>query len=42
VGDSVTIDSEGPVWVAVIGGNTTGNVQYLTTFNPPGGELGGL
>lgn len=39
-GDSVTIRSEGAVWVAVITNNTTGSVQVMRTYNPPGGGLG--
>ena len=41
VGDSITIESEGAVWVACLPANTTGNVQYTTAYNPAGGELGG-
>ena len=41
-GDSLTIASEASVWISVIGSNATGTVQYLTLYNPAGGELGGL
>lgn len=40
VGDSITIHSEGPVWCYVISGNT-GFCQFMTEYNPAGGELGG-
>ena len=40
VGDSAEIDSEGAVWVGVIGANATGLVCFLTNYNPAGGELG--
>ena len=42
VGDSVTIPSEAGVWAQVIPGNTTGYVQFVSVYNPPGGELGGF
>ena len=40
-GDSITIDTEAPVWAGLIPGKTTGVLQYLTTYNPAGGELTG-
>jgi hypothetical protein len=36
-GDSVTIETEGQVYVGLIGGNTTGAVMVITTNNPPSG-----
>lgn len=41
VGDSRTISTEAPIWVAVIPGNATGAVEVLVEYNPPGGSLGG-
>lgn len=41
-GASITIPSEGPVWVAPLFGNATGYVIVMTTDNPSGGQLGGL
>jgi hypothetical protein len=37
-GDSIEIDSEAPVWVGVLNGNTTGVVQWSEVFNPAGGH----
>lgn len=42
VSDSITINSEAPVWVGVISGNSTGFCQFKSEYNPPGGELGGM
>lgn len=39
-GDSVTIASEASVWAGLIGSNTTGFCQFVSTYNPPGGSLG--
>jgi phage baseplate assembly protein gpV len=39
-GDSVTINTEAPVYATVITGNATGAVQAVVEFNPPGGGLG--
>ena len=40
-GDSITINTEAPVWAGVLGGNTSGLCQFLVEYNPAGGELGG-
>ena len=40
-GDSITINTEAPIWAGVLGGNSTGLCQYLVEYNPAGGELGG-
>jgi hypothetical protein len=40
-GDSWTIETESPVWVAVIPGQTDGLVQCVVEYSPLGGELGG-
>ena len=40
-GDSITIDTEAPVWAGLIPSKTSGVVQYLVTYNPAGGELSG-
>ena len=37
-GDSIEIDTEAPVWVGVLSGNTTGVVQWSEVFNPAGGH----
>jgi hypothetical protein len=39
-GDSVTINTEAPVWAGVLNGNTAGTVAFLAEYNPPGGALG--
>ena len=40
-GDSITIDTEAPIWAGLIPAKTSGVVQYLVTYNPAGGELSG-
>jgi hypothetical protein len=40
-GDSLTIETEAPVWCGLIPGSTSGVVQFTTVYNPGGGELGG-
>lgn len=40
VGDSITLETEGSVYCAVIPGNQTGAVQYVTLNNPAGGPVG--
>jgi hypothetical protein len=35
-GDSVTLDTEAPVYICPISGQTTGTCNYVTTFNPAG------
>jgi hypothetical protein len=37
-GDSIEIDTEAPVWVGVLNGNSTGVVQWSEVFNPAGGH----
>lgn len=37
-GDSLEIDSEAPVWVGVLSGNTTGVIQWCECFDPQGGR----
>ena len=37
-GDSIEIDSEAPVWVGLLGTNTTGVVQWSEVFNPQSGN----
>jgi hypothetical protein len=39
-GDSVTINTEAPVYIGCIGAAATGDVQAVVEFNPPGGGLG--
>ncbi len=34
-GDSLTIETEAPVYAAVIPGNSLGNLYSITAFNPP-------
>ena len=41
-GDSVSIATEGPVYVGVIGAATSGAVQVTIESTPPGGALGGM
>lgn len=41
-GDSVTINTEAPVWLGLIGANLTGWCQVVIEYNPPGGALGGM
>jgi hypothetical protein len=36
VGDSLRIESEAPVWVGLIPGDSPGYVQFLELFNPAG------
>jgi hypothetical protein len=36
VGDSLTLETEGPVYAGLISGKTTGAVQAVEFFNPPG------
>ena len=40
-GDSITLDTEAPIWIGLIPGKTSGVVQYMATYNPAGGELTG-
>lgn len=40
-GDSITINTEAPIWAGILPGNTTGLCQFLVEYNPAGGELGG-
>jgi hypothetical protein len=40
VGDAITIESEGSIYIGVVPGNQTATVQYLVLSNPPGGALG--
>lgn len=40
-GDSVTIYTEASVWAGPLVGQTTGWVQFVVAFNPPGGGIGG-
>ena len=40
VGDSLDLPTEGSIYVAVIPGETSGYVQFVTLVNPIGGELG--
>jgi hypothetical protein len=40
-GDSLTIRTEAPVWVGLIGSQTSGLVLWMVTYNPAGGELTG-
>jgi len=40
-GDSITINTEAPIWAGVLPGQTTGICQFLVEYNPAGGELGG-
>lgn len=39
-GDSITLETEAAVWGAVIVGQTSGTVNVVVLFNPPGGGLG--
>lgn len=39
-GSSVTIETEGSVWVGLLPGQTTGFCQWVAEYNPAGGELG--
>ena len=39
-GDTVEIDTEAPVWVGVLSGNTAGVIQWVETFNPMTEHLG--
>jgi hypothetical protein len=41
VGDSITLETEGSVYCAVIPGQTTGVCQYVSLNNPLGGPVGG-
>lgn len=38
-GDSVTIESEAPVWVAPLPGNASGMCQYVEDYDSPGGSV---
>jgi hypothetical protein len=40
-GDSITIQTEAPIWVGLLTGQTTGFCQWCVEYNPAGGELGG-
>ena len=40
-GDSITINTEAPIWAGILPGNTSGVCQFLVEYNPAGGELGG-
>jgi hypothetical protein len=40
-GDSITINTEAPIWAGVLPGASTGICQYIVEYNPAGGELGG-
>lgn len=40
-GSSVTIETEAPIWVGLLPGQTTGFCQWVVEYNPAGGELGG-
>lgn len=40
VGDSVTLPCEAAVWIGLQSGQTTGRVNVLDLYNPPGGGLG--
>jgi hypothetical protein len=39
LGDSVTIETEAPIWLGLIGANTTGACMVVTEVNPAGGGL---
>lgn len=41
IGDSVTVESEGPVYVGYIPGGETGYCQYMQFYNPYMGEAPG-
>lgn len=41
VGDAITIETEGSIYIGVVGANLTGTVQYLVLTNPLGGPAGG-
>lgn len=40
-GESLTLDTEAPVWVGLLGANATGVVRVAAMINPPGGSGGG-
>jgi hypothetical protein len=41
-GDSITIETEAPVWISPITGQALGYCNVVVTFNPEGGVLGNL
>lgn len=40
-GESVTIESEAPVWIGLLAGQTSCICRVVSSYNPPGGGLGG-
>lgn len=41
VGDAIVLETEGSVYIGVVGANPTGTVQYVVLTNPLGGPAGG-